>query len=51
MDILTPAQKDYIADFEEKLKNYVNDHRWCDIEFYGDKIPVRMSVNFSYNFV
>ncbi len=46
MDILTPAQKDYLADFEQKLKDYVNDHRWCDVEFYGDKIPVRMSVNF-----
>jgi hypothetical protein len=46
MDILTPSQKDYLGDFEQKLKNYVNDHRWCDIEFYGDKIPVRMSVNF-----
>ncbi|MBR9975827.1 MAG: DUF4835 family protein [Bacteroidetes bacterium] len=46
MDILTPSQKDYLSDFEQKLKNYVNDHRWCDVEFYGDKIPVRMSVNF-----
>ena len=46
MDILTPAQKDYLSDFEQKLKNYVNDHRWCDVEFYGDRIPVRMSVNF-----
>lgn len=46
MDALTPSQKDYLSEFEQKLKNYVNDHRWCDIEFYGDKIPVRMSVNF-----
>ena len=46
MDILTPSQKDYLSDFEQKLKNYVNDHRWCDMEFYGDKIPVRMSINF-----
>lgn len=46
MDILTPSQKDYLGDFEQKLKEYVNNHRWCDIEFYGDRIPVRMSVNF-----
>ncbi|MDX9758356.1 MAG: DUF4835 family protein [Bacteroidota bacterium] len=46
MDILTPSQKDYLADFEQKLKTYVNDHRWCDVEFYGDRIPVRMSINF-----
>jgi hypothetical protein len=46
MDILSPSQKDYLGDFSQKLKDYVNDYRWCDIEFYGDKIPVRMSVNF-----
>ena len=46
MDILSPSQKDYLNDFEQKLKNYVNDHRWCDVEFYGDRIPVRMSINF-----
>ncbi len=46
MDILTPSQKDYLGDFEQKLKDYVNSHRWCDVEFYGDRIPVRMSVNF-----
>ncbi len=46
MDILTPSQKTYIGEFEQKLNDYVNSHRWTDVEFYGDQIPVRMSVNF-----
>ena len=46
MDVLTPSQKDYLSDFDQKLKAYVNEHRWCDVEFYGDRIPVRMSINF-----
>jgi hypothetical protein len=46
MDIMTPSQKTYLAEFEQKLQDYVNSHRWTDVEFYGDRIPVRMSVNF-----
>lgn len=46
MDILTPSQKEYLGDFDQKLKEYVNNHRWSDVDFYGDKIPVRMSINF-----
>lgn len=46
MDALTPSQKTYLAKFEEKVKDYVNMHRWTDVEFYGDQIPVRMSINF-----
>lgn len=46
MDILTPSQKDYLSEFEQKVLDYVNNHRWTDVEFYGDRIPVRMSINF-----
>ena len=46
MDILSPSQKTYLAEFEQDLKEYVNNHRWTEVEFYNDKIPVRMSVNF-----
>jgi hypothetical protein len=46
MDILTPAQKTYLSEFEQKVNEYVNNHRWTDVEFYGDQIPVRMSINF-----
>jgi hypothetical protein len=47
MDVLTPSQKDYLGDFERKLLDYVNDYRWTQVDFYGDRIPVRMSVNFN----
>jgi hypothetical protein len=47
MEILTPAQKDYLAEFEQKVLDYVNTHRWTDVEFYSDRIPVRMSINFT----
>jgi hypothetical protein len=46
MDILTPSQKTYLSEFEQKILDYVNNHRWTDVEFYGDRIPVRMSINF-----
>ncbi len=46
MDILTPSQKDYLSEFEQKVLDYVNNHRWTEVEFYGDRIPVRMSINF-----
>ncbi|HOJ03047.1 MAG TPA: DUF4835 family protein [Bacteroidota bacterium] len=46
MDALSPSQKDYLSEFRQRLMDYVNDHRWTDVEFYGDRIPVRMSINF-----
>ena len=46
MDILSPAQKSYLGEFEQKVLDYVNNHRWTEVEFYGDVIPVRMSINF-----
>ncbi|MCZ7555392.1 MAG: DUF4835 family protein [Bacteroidia bacterium] len=47
MDVLTPSQKDYLSEFQQKLLDYVNDYRWTEVEFYGDRIPVRMSINFN----
>jgi hypothetical protein len=46
MDALTPSQKDYLADFQSKVSAYVNEHRWTDVDFYGDKIPVTLNINF-----
>lgn len=47
MDALTPSQKDYLSEFQQKILDYVNDYRWTEVEFYGDRIPVRMSINFN----
>jgi hypothetical protein len=47
MEQLTPAQREYLADFKSKLQNYVDDHRWTTVDFYGDRIPVSMSINFT----
>lgn len=47
MDKLTPSQKDYLQEFQPKLTQYVNDFRWTNVEFYGDKIPVNMEVFFA----
>jgi hypothetical protein len=44
---LSPSQIDYLQDFRTKILQYVNEHRWTDVEFFGDKIPLRMSINFS----
>ncbi len=46
MDALDPGTRDYLVDFADELKRYVNEHRWTDVDFYGDKILVRMSINF-----
>lgn len=45
-DILSTSQRDYLEDFENKVRNYVNDHRWTNVDFAGDKIPVTFSINF-----
>jgi len=47
MDVLTPSQKDYLSEFRQNILDYVNDYRWTDVDFYGDQIPVRMSINFT----
>ena len=47
MDALSPSQKDYLSEFQQKMLDYVNDNRWTEVDFYGDRIPVRMSVNFN----
>jgi hypothetical protein len=47
MDQLGPSQKEYLADFATKLTAYVIEHRWTDVEFYGDKIPVNMEIFFT----
>lgn len=46
MDYLSPSQQEYLAEFQSRLMPYVNEHRWTNVEFMGDKIPVRMSINF-----
>ena len=46
MDALSPSQKDYLKDFQEEVRKYIVDHRWTDVDFKGDQIPVSMSINF-----
>jgi len=46
MDKLSSSQRDYLQEFQSKLTAYVNEHKWTDAEFYGDIIPVTMSINF-----
>jgi hypothetical protein len=47
MDNLTPSQKDYLAEFQSKLTTYINEHRWTNVDFRGDKIPVNISIFFT----
>ncbi|MDH7515528.1 MAG: DUF4835 family protein [Bacteroidota bacterium] len=43
---LTPSQREYIAELPQKIMTYVNERRWTDIDFRGDKIPVTMQIDF-----
>ncbi len=45
-DQLTPALKEYLSDFKQKVEQYINDFRWTDVDFNGDRIPVTVSINF-----
>lgn len=45
-DQLNPALKEYLSDFKQKVETYVNDFRWTDVDFNGDRIPVTVSINF-----
>ncbi len=53
MDNLTLAQRNYLEeqkesaqDFKSKILGYVNQHRWTNIDYRNDRIPVTMSINF-----
>ncbi len=43
-DALNSSQRDYIADFEGKVRDYMNTFRWTDVDFRNDKIPVSMEI-------
>jgi hypothetical protein len=43
---LTPSQRDYLSEFTQKIMTYVNERRWTDTDFRGDKIPVNMQLDF-----
>lgn len=46
-EMLTPGQRDYLENFENELKIYLNDYNWTDVDFRGDKIPVTMEIFFT----
>lgn len=46
-DVLTPSQRDYLEGFETIVQNYMNDFRWTDFDYRGDKISVAMEINFA----
>ncbi len=43
---LTPSQREYIAELRDKLMAYVNERRWTDVDFRGDRIPVQLTLQF-----
>ena len=45
MEQLTTTQKGYLSEFQQKVTEYITNHRWTDVDFRGDKIPVTMSIN------
>jgi uncharacterized protein DUF4835 len=47
MDALSPSVRDYLEEFSTQVEKYVEDHRWTNIEFHGDRIPVNMQINFT----
>ncbi len=42
----SPSDREYIADFKQKVEAYMNEYRWTGIDFRGDKIPVSMEIFF-----
>lgn len=47
MDALNPSVRDLLSEFRGQVDQYISEHRWTNIDFHGDKIPVNMSINFT----
>ena len=43
---LTQSQREYISELVPKVMTYVNERRWTDVDFRGDKIQVNMQLDF-----
>lgn len=46
-EILSASLREYVADFQSQIQKYMNEHRWTEFDFRGDKIPVTMEINFT----
>jgi len=41
-----PANKDYLIDFDKKVKEYINNYRWIGKNYGNDKVKVSMTILF-----